>query len=58
MPQTSKLIKALQIIQRTDTFTSMDDITSTLQNLIDDGEYVKDWTAQDIAEFVLEVVAL
>lgn len=55
MPQTSKLIKALQIIQRTDALTSMDDITSTLQNLIDDGEYVKDWTAQDIAEFVLEV---
>ncbi len=56
MPQTSKLTKALQILNRTDSLISMDDITSTLQNLIDDGEYVKDWTAQEIADFILVVV--
>ncbi len=56
MPQASKLAKALQIINRTNRFIMLDEVTSILQSLIDAGEYVTDWTAQEIAEFTLEVI--
>lgn len=58
MPSKSKLTKSLNTLNRRWFFVIMDDVTSILQGLINSGEYVKDWTDNDITEFVIEVMEL
>lgn len=58
MPNKFKLAKALEILNRRWFFVIADDVTSIMQSLIDSDEYVKDWTANEVVEFVTEVMEL